>query len=279
MVFAFLRSLRGSGRVDSGRGDRLAQARVPEGMRIYAIGDIHGGLHALRTLHRGIEEDSRQNGAGMENVIVYLGDYVDRGMHSREVIDYLLGDPMPGYGKVYLKGNHDDASLRFLEDASFGPTWFSYGGDATIFSYGVRMPANVTGPERFEKMREQFQLAIPPAHVDFLRNLQLRHEAGDYLFVHAGVKPGKKLDEQDAFDLMWIRDEFTDSNQDFGRIVVHGHTVTEAPDIRHNRIGIDTGAYSSGILTCLILEGDQRYFLATERAGRAGGANQRGENG
>ena len=247
-------------------------ARLPEGKRVYAVGDIHGSCEALRALHGGIRADAAQaatQGASLDNLIVYLGDYVDRGMQSRQVLDYLLSDPMPEFTKVYLKGNHDDAMLRFLEDSNLGPTWFSYGGDATVFSYGVRTPAKATGPERFEKMREQFEAVIPPAHVEFLRNLKLRYELGDYLFVHAGVKPSRPLDQQEAFDLMWIRDEFTESQQDFGRIVVHGHTVTETPDIRRNRIGIDTGAYSSGILTCLILEADQRYFLATERSGRA----------
>lgn len=255
-------------------GARLASARLPEGQRIYAVGDIHGSCDALRALHGGIRADAAQGASGLQNIIVYLGDYVDRGMQSREVLDYLLSEPMPGFTSVHLKGNHDDALLRFLEDSNFGPTWFSYGGDATVFSYGVRTPANVTGAERFEKMREQFEAAIPPAHVEFLRNLEMRYEAGDYLFVHAGVKPSRPLDQQEAFDLMWIRDEFTESDQDFGRIIVHGHTVTEAPELRHNRIGIDTGAFSSGVLTCLILEGDQRYFLATERTGRAGTATQ-----
>ncbi len=242
-------------------------ARVPDGMRVYAIGDIHGRADLLAALHEGIRVDLEQNRPSGEAVLVYVGDYIDRGMHSREVIDQILSNPVPGLNKIYLKGNHDDSALQFLQDAAFGPVWFSYGGDATLLSYGVRTPAKKVGVERFEDMRKQFEAALPPAHLEFLTNLQLTYECGDYLFVHAGVKPGVALADQQAQDLMWIRDEFLGSRHDFGKVVVHGHTVTDAPQQKANRIGIDTGAYASHRLTCLILEGEQRYFMATERAG------------
>lgn len=255
----------------SERSQAPAGARMADGVRVYCVGDIHGRADLLQALHRGIAADARQNpGAGdLRNVVVYVGDYVDRGMHSREVIDHLLSDPLPGFEKIYLKGNHDDALLQFLGDADFGPTWFSFGGDATVLSYGVRMSPAKLGRERFEDMRQQFEANLPAAHLAFLRSLQLVWECGDYLFVHAGFRPGVGLQQQKPEDMMWIRDEFLDSRHDFGRVVVHGHSVTEAPEMRSNRIGIDTGAYASDRLTCLILEGDRRYFISTEKARKA----------
>lgn len=217
-------------------------------------------------MHEGIWADLAKSPPSQETVLVYLGDYVDRGMHSRQVIDAILADPLPELTKVFLKGNHDDSALRFLDDAAFGPAWFSYGGDATLLSYGVRMPAGKIGIERFEDMRRQFDLLLPPAHREFLNGLQMTYECGDYLFVHAGVRPGVRLASQKTEDLLWIRDEFLESKQDFGKVIVHGHSVTHEPELRQNRIGIDTGAYASNRLTCLILEGEKRHFIATERA-------------
>ncbi len=255
----------------SGNTGRLAGARVPEGVRVYCIGDIHGRADLLKALHRGIQADAAQSDGGSElrNIVVYVGDYVDRGMQSREVIDHLLSDPLPDFEKVYLKGNHDDSLLQFLRDPDFGPLWFSYGGDATVLSYGVRMSPSKVGRDRFEDMRQQLEANLPPAHLEFLQSLQMVFECGDYLFVHAGFRPGVGLQEQKHEDMMWIREEFLDSKHDFGKIVVHGHSVTEAPEIKSNRIGIDTGAYGSDTLTCLILEGDGRYFISTEKAKKA----------
>jgi len=246
-------------------------ACVPEGVRVYCVGDIHGRADLLKALHRGIAADAA-GASELRNVIVYVGDYIDRGMQSREVIDHLLQDPLPGFEKVYLKGNHDDSLLQFLRDADFGPTWFSYGGDATVLSYGVRMTPGKSGRDRFEDMRQQLEANLPPAHLEFLQTLQMVYECGDYLFVHAGLRPGVGLQQQTAEDMMWIREDFLDSRHDFGKVVVHGHSVSEAPETRANRIGIDTGAYASDTLTCLILEGDDRHFIGTEKAKRAAGA-------
>ncbi|MEO8559897.1 MAG: metallophosphoesterase family protein [Rhodospirillales bacterium] len=243
-------------------------ARVPDGMRVYAIGDIHGRADLLAAMHQGINADLAQNKPAGEAVLVYVGDYIDRGMQSRQVIDHILSNPVPGATKIYLKGNHDDSALQFLHDAEFGPIWFSYGGDATILSYGVRMTAGKVGADRFEDMRQQFEAALPPAHLEFLTGLQSMYLCGDYLFVHAGVRPGVALPDQKPEDLMWIRDEFLGSREDHGKMVVHGHTVTTAPEQKDNRIGIDTGAYASNRLTCLILEGDRREFIATKKASR-----------
>ncbi|MGE0153715.1 MAG: metallophosphoesterase [Reyranellaceae bacterium] len=254
----------------SEKSHRQAGARVPEGVRVYCVGDIHGRADLLQALHRGIRADAAQNRAGIaRNVVVYVGDYVDRGMQSREVIDHLLGDPLPEFEKVYLKGNHDDSLLQFLRDPEFGPLWFSYGGDATVLSYGVRMSPSKIGRERFEDMRRQLEANLPPSHLEFLQSLRLVWECGDYLFVHAGFRPGVALQQQKPEDMMWIREEFLESRHDFGKLVVHGHSVTDAPELRPNRIGIDTGAYASDTLTCLILEGETRHFICTEKARQA----------
>lgn len=244
-------------------------AAAPPGHRIYAIGDIHGRLDVLTALHTRILADREGRPAVDASTVVYLGDYVDRGPYSREVIDYLTSDPLPGFEVVHLMGNHEDVMLRFLDDVSIGPDWTSFGGEATLLSYGVRTIPGLVGMRRFEDMRRQLIEKIQPAHVTFLRSLDLSYEAGGYFFAHAGVRPGVPLERQRPQDLMWIRDTFLRSDADHGRIVVHGHTPDHAPQVRSNRIGIDTGAFASGVLTCLVLEGEDRRFLSTGNADRA----------
>jgi serine/threonine protein phosphatase 1 len=255
-------------RLFQGRSKTAAQvaprrALAPPQQRIHAIGDIHGRLDLLTVLHDDILADRKARPHDGKDVIVYLGDYVDRGPYSREVIDYLLGDPLPGFTAVHLMGNHDEAMLQFLDDASIGPTWASFGGESTLLSYGVRTTPGLIGMRRYEGMRQQLVEKMPQSHAAFLRGLQLSYQAGDYLFAHAGVRPGVPLDQQDPDDLMWIRETFLSSSVDHGKIVVHGHTPTDEPQVRVNRIGIDTGAFASGILTCLVLEGGERRFLST----------------
>lgn len=197
------------------------------------------------------------------NVIVYLGDYVDRGQDSRAVIDLLRDEPLHGFEHVYLKGNHEEGLLHFLEDAQYGPPWFAYGGEATLYSYGVRPPRLFTDAAGLQRAQSEFAQKLPPEHLDFLTHLKLMHIEDDYLFVHAGLRPGVPLAQQNPQDLLWIRDEFLYSDEEFGKIVVHGHSITETPTIRHNRIGIDTGAFAGGRLTCLVLEGTRRTFLTS----------------
>jgi serine/threonine protein phosphatase 1 len=238
-------------------------ARLQPGYRAYVIGDIHGRADLLAELVAVIKTDAMVRPGPGTNVVVYLGDYVDRGPQSREVIDLILSDPLPDFAEVRLLGNHDDTLLRFLDDPAIGPTWSSYGGDATLLSYGVRARPDLVGLDRWEDMRRQLVRLMPADHVEFLRGLSLSCVAGDYLFVHAGVRPGVPVDKQSPADLLWIRDDFVDSPVDYGQVVVHGHTPVDQPDVRHNRIGIDTNAFASGKLTCLILEGEQRNFLFT----------------
>ncbi len=244
------------------RRTRLRTASVPADTRVYVIGDIHGCIDLLRRLHGRIIADARDAGASHKQV-VYLGDYIDRGLESREVIDLLLDEPLPGFESIYLRGNHEQAMLDFLRDVSIGPDWFAYGGDATLYSYKVGLPAQATDSYTLEKVRADLSAKLPERHLAFLRASVLLHRAGDYLFVHAGIKPDVPIEEQSDYDLMWIREEFLESNADHGCIVVHGHTIAPRPVIKPNRIGIDTGAYATGRLTCLKLEEDEREFLAT----------------
>jgi serine/threonine protein phosphatase 1 len=249
----------GKARQDEPRG---AAPEVAPGSRIYAVGDIHGRVDLLRAMHQLIHEDAYRRQA-QRNVVVYLGDYIDRGDDSRAVIDLLLDEPLPSFESIHLKGNHEDSMLRFLDDPSIGPSWLFYGGAQTLMSYGVRPPTPLTRPDELARAQRELRERLPMRHRRFLQALPLTHEEGDYLFVHAGLRPGLPLERQSAEDLLWIRDQFLLSDAEFGKIVVHGHSITPRPDVRRNRIGIDTGAFASGTLTCLVLEGTDWLFLQT----------------
>lgn len=244
-------------------GPRQGVARVPEGTRFYVVGDIHGRADLLRRLHVLIDDDARGVPAGTKRIVVYIGDYVDRGPESRAVIDCLLEEPLADFEQVFLKGNHEDALLQFLEDPTTGPEWFSIGGDATLLGYQVGVLPGVATEERLLDIQRQLESAIPREHLDFFDRLRLSFEAGDYLFVHAGIDPERSLARQRPADLLWIREDFLMSEKMYEKIVVHGHTPHAEPEVKPNRIGIDTGAYYSNRLTCLVLEGRTRRFLHT----------------
>jgi serine/threonine protein phosphatase 1 len=235
---------------------------VPAGTRVYAVGDIHGSLVPLRLLRDAIKEHAAAHPIERK-CLVYLGDYIDRGFDSRAVIEMLVNDPLPGFEHVFLKGNHEEGMLRFLADGSNALFWVAYGGIATMFSYGVKPPDPATSEDEVIRARKELAKKLPPDHLDFLAKLENYRIEGDYLFVHAGIRPGVPIDEQREEDLLWIRDEFLRSTQEFGKCVVHGHSITRHPDFQPNRIGIDTGAFASGTLTCLVLEGTKQELLAT----------------
>jgi len=237
-------------------------ARAPDGTRVYAVGDIHGRADLLRSLHRKILDDAADSEAHRK-VVVYVGDYVDRGPDSFGVVDMLIEDPLPGFERHHLKGNHEDFLLRFLETGSHGEVWMMNGARTTLESYGVEWSDMAYGADGLAAARQRFAGFMPESHLRFFQRLELRHQEGDYLFVHAGIRPGVPLDEQRAFDLMWIREAFLDSVADHGVVIVHGHTIAPEPEVRPNRIGIDTGAFHSGRLTALVVEGAGRRFLAT----------------
>ena len=237
--------------------------RAPAGRRIYVIGDVHGRADLLRQMQDMVLADAANFGR-CQPVVVYLGDYIDRGLESRQVLDMLLNEPLPGFEEIRLLGNHEQAMLDFLDDPGIGPAWLYYGGAATLYSYGINSHARTPeGADRFAHLSSELVRALPRQHVGFLRELQLHHVEGDYLFVHAGIRPGVPLEDQQTEDLLYIRDDFLNYSDPHGHIVVHGHTITSGPDVRPNRIGIDTGAFATGRLTCLVLDGAERQFLQT----------------
>lgn len=237
-------------------------ARVPPGRRVYAVGDIHGRIDLLRRLNARILADAEAARAD-SCVVVYLGDYVDRGGQSREVIESLIEDPIAGFECVTILGNHEAFLLEFLDNPGRGDTWVFNGGDTTLRNYGVEVgdPEFYTGG--WEWLRDRFLECLPQAHLGFLRNLPLMHEEGDFVFVHAGIRPGVPLENQARQDLLWIREGFLDCEEDFGKMVVHGHTPFKEIQVRSNRIGIDTGAWMSDTLTCLVLHDAEREFIQT----------------
>lgn len=244
-------------------------ASVTPGCRVYAIGDIHGRADLLARLHETILEDAAL-AEGIERFLaVYIGDYIDRGLQSREVIEMLLDEPLRGFESVHLKGNHEDMLLRFLENPAAGPIWLANGGGGTLLSYGVGTSTQVWGAEALEQLRQRLSDAIPGRHLEFLKSLRLSYKIGDYMLVHAGIRPGRPVDDQDPSDLLWIREEFTASDEDHGKLIVHGHSVKYRPEERPNRIGIDTGAFATGRLTALVLEGQSRRFIQTGAGGAA----------
>lgn len=236
--------------------------RVPAGTIVYAIGDIHGRVDLLARLHEAIAADAERQPAA-RRLVVYLGDYVDRGADSRGVIGLLLDRPAPGLEAVHLLGNHERMMLNFLENPEGGSMWLRNGGDATLRSYGIDCAGSESDPGRLRELQGELEVKLPPRHLEFLHALCLTHVEGDYLFVHAGLRPGVRLAEQQEEDMIWIRGAFLSSALDHGKIVVHGHTITPEPQVCTNRIGIDTGAWYTDRLTALALDGERRRLFAT----------------
>jgi serine/threonine protein phosphatase 1 len=235
-----------------------APGRLPSGRRVYAIGDIHGCCEQLANLHALIEEDLARRPIASA-LLLHVGDYVDRGVDSRGVIERLLGpSPVPGTEMVNLLGNHENTMIDALSGERAAATdWLFAGGRPSLRSYGVDP----------ESPRESWRQHVPDSHIDFLKGLRLMHREGEYAFVHGGVRPGIPLEEQARDDLLRMRQPFLYSEMKFGAVVVHGHSPVKAPVIRHNRIAIDTGAVFGGELTCLVLEDDQLGFLTAAPVG------------
>ncbi|NCO16293.1 MAG: serine/threonine protein phosphatase [Alphaproteobacteria bacterium] len=241
----------------------LKDARTPEGLRIYAIGDIHGRLDLLRAAHARIAADLVRRPCPRYRVI-HTGDYIDRGPESAGVIAHLIEFTRDGEA-VCLAGNHDLFLTAFLKKpADFGSQWLANGGVEALASYGVEAATPGIGLRSMKAIRKALAAALPPEHLAFFEGLKLCEQHGDYLFVHAGVRPGVALRKQKTFDLTFIREPFLSDPRDHGFVVVHGHTTAPAPVIRPNRIGIDTKAYASDVLTCLVLENGEKGFLDDE---------------
>ncbi len=236
-------------------------AAVPEGQRVYAIGDIHGRLDLLDRLHQQISVHVAARPAA-HNVLVYLGDFVDRGPQSAGVVDRLVSGPLAGFDHVMLCGNHEEMLLSFLADPDAGSTWRQLGGLETLLSY--RVPVNeVMQSGGYARLADAFRSMLPAEHQRFFGSLRTSLTIGDYFFCHAGIRPGIALEHQSKRDLLWIRAEFLDSDADHGRVIVHGHSPVEQVEVHRNRINVDTGAYATNRLSCVVLEQDFREILST----------------
>jgi serine/threonine protein phosphatase 1 len=237
---------------------RKKKPRMPDGIRIYAIGDIHGRADLLEGVLKRIDADLAANPVSI-GIEVYLGDYVDRGPASREVIDRLVARNRT-FRAVFLKGNHETYLTGFANNPLILEDWQQFGGLETLVSYGIAPPINA-GAEAQARLAATFDQTLPASHRRFFSNLKSSFTCGDFFFVHAGVRPGIPLTKQREEDLLWIRRDFLLCEDEFSKIIVHGHTPVPEPDIRPNRINIDTGAYATGRLTCLKLEDDRIDFI------------------
>ena len=237
----------------------MEDTKIPnENTRLYVIGDIHGRLDLLDRVVAAINRDVEAHGP--DALTVTLGDYIDRGPSSRGVLDRLIANPFPT-PYVALKGNHEELLESFLADPAVGQHWRKLGGLETLHSYGVPVGELMVG-RNYEEAAERLRAALPAEHVNFLHSLKTSFSHGKYFMCHAGVRPGVPLERQSDEDLLWIRDEFLSSRMNFGKIVVHGHTPTDEPEVLANRINIDTGAFATGRLTCVVLDEAGHRFLA-----------------
>lgn len=262
-----------SGLLGRWRQSRQVERRGAEGYRAYAIGDVHGRLDLLIALLESIQRDHAERAGDAALLLVFLGDLIDRGPDSRGVVELVRSGPIEGARTIALCGNHEEVLLRLLDgEPGLLQQWLSFGGEACLASYGCN-PRDWSGLPEAEALR-RLREVIPSEHQTFLAGLADTFSFGDYLFVHAGIRPGVTLQHQAPRDLRWIRGAFLDDPRDHGVTVVHGHTITKEVDVRPNRIGIDTGAYHFGVLTALGVEGDQHWFIQernvveTTRAGR-----------
>lgn len=253
--------------LDSPQMTRGRQPQLPPGVRIYAIGDIHGRVDLLDQMIAQIEHDKEVH-PSPRALCVFLGDYIDRGPWSRATVDRLIAHSHR-HETIFLSGNHEQVALQSLSEAATFIQWLRLGGLETLTSYGVPVES-LAGPslsrlsnQQVAVLQHAFYEAMPQTHLKFFQNLKSSFTCGDFFFVHAGVNPNIDIERQNERDLFWIREEFLRFSGDFGKIVVHGHTPVREAEIWPNRINIDTGAYATGCLTCLIVEAGQLSTLAT----------------
>ena len=232
--------------------------RIPAGLRIYVVGDVHGRADALKDVMSRIDAD-RAARRITRTVQVFLGDYVDRGPASSEVLDRLIERSLTDE-VLLLKGNHEAFLLDFFDNPAMLEVWRQNGGLPTLTSYGLKPSLNPSSAEQQELARE-FARVVPPAHRKLLAELPCSFKCGDYFFVHAGVRPGVALKDQKEEDLLWIREDFLLHERDFEKIIVHGHTPVAEPEIHSNRINLDIGAYATGKLACMVLEAASIGFI------------------
>lgn len=241
----------------------LGEAATEDGVRIYAIGDVHGRLDLLEAMHARIAADLVASPVEASHLVIHLGDLVDRGPDSAGVLDFIIARMSEDERVMALMGNHEHQFLRFLKGVSDSISlWMTYGGGETLKSYGVDGGHPDMSDEEARHLREKALAAVPDRHVAFMESLPLTLRSRDFLFVHAGVRPYFPLAEQDDLDLLYIRRPFLDAIGDLGFVVVHGHTPVDRPDIRRNRINVDTGAVYGNALTCVVLEGTEHRLMS-----------------
>lgn len=234
------------------------------GWRAYVVGDIHGRLDLLEQLLEKIESDIATSKGGRV-LIVFVGDLIDRGPNSAQVVEKLRTYSHPKVRTVFLLGNHEEVLLRIIAgEADLITKWRWFGGNECLKSYGLDTDDLVGMSD--ERALKIIRSAIPKQHVEFLESFDDSCRFGDYLFVHAGIRPGVEIDQQRQSDLRWIREPFLFDDSDHGFIVVHGHTIRPEVEIRPNRIGIDTGAYRTGVLTAFVIDGADSWLLDTRTA-------------
>ena len=234
-----------------------APPRSTDGQLIYAVGDIHGCYDLFKNALSLIAADCAREAMGRTAKLVLLGDYVDRGPDSAKVLQALVWlSRKSEFALHLLKGNHEQGLLQFLEQPELGDAWLSYGGAETLASYGVEPPALLAGPDALVAARDGLLDRMPASHLQLLSELELMVVIGDYAFVHAGIRPERPLAAQTEAELLWIRGGFLDMDGPFERVIVHGHTwLDENPQVFEHRIGLDTGAYHTGVLTVARLDG------------------------
>lgn len=244
------------------------RAALTGGELIYAIGDVHGCYDLMKDLLAAIAADSAGRARGRRPILIFLGDYVDRGPQSAKVMDALVWLRRRTDLEIhFLKGNHEQALLAFLDEPERGGPWLGFGGAETLLSYGVLPPGAEQGPDAYVRARDELLERMPAAHLRILQQLELIVTVGDYAFVHAGVRPGQALEAQEENDLLWIRRGFVDQPGPFGKVIVHGHTwLGERPQVVEHRLGLDTGAYATGVLTAARLEDGEIEILQAHRA-------------
>ena len=227
--------------------------QLPDGVRIYAISDIHGCAHLLEPMLRVIDADMTHS-RPCHAIEVFMGDYIDRGPDTRSTLEVLIERSRRG-NAVFLKGNHEALLMKVFEDPLLFENWITVGGAQTLMSYGLT-PPDLKRKDPESILRDLIR-EMPTEHLEFLDNLRLSFSCGDFFFVHAGVRPGVPLTEQNAHDLLWIREEFLRSEAQFGKYIVHGHTPVRSAEFLANRANIDTGAYATGNLTLMSIQGSR----------------------
>lgn len=242
------------------------EASVPAGERVYAVGDIHGRADLFIALIEAVEVDNRECGPA-ETTVILLGDLVDRGPDSVNVL--ALAREWQRFRKVHiLAGNHEEMFLRGFESEDMLRHFLRHGGRETLMSYG--MDARAYSRATIDEVQAIMRTLVPQQDIDFIAQFENVVTIGDYIFVHAGIEPGIPLTEQHVSKLRWIREPFLSHREPHDGVIVHGHTITEEPEDQGNRIGIDTGAYASGRLTTLVLEGSSRRYITAIDNGEGG---------